>query len=190
MYIHTAFANKSIPRPHRSKYLLPREELPGMLSEKVEDKMLPFGQSIRSVPIAHSILSASTKHCPHPCQYRVEREGLGDIIIGTYPKSLQLVVVGIAGGKENDGCIVAGFAKVACHLKPRHPVHHHIQENQVVMEHRKRLFGARRRLHLESFGFQIKPKYLPKILFIVYNQNSIHIKITPQNKKYCRMDYF
>ena len=68
---------------------------------------------------------------PQPGQQLLQRERLGQVVVGAGVEALDPVADGVAGGEHQDGYVVAGGAQRAGGLDAVEPRHHHVHDDHV-----------------------------------------------------------
>ena len=87
-----------------------------------------------------------------PGEQLLEREGLGEVVVGPGVEALDPVADRVAGGEHQDRYVVAGGAQRPRRLDPVEPRHHHVDHHDVGV------LGADRDQALGAVGGERPPR--------------------------------
>ena len=74
---------------------------------------------------------AAAHHRADPGEQLVERERLGEVVVGAGVETVDAVADRVAGGEHQDGQVVAGGAQCLGGLDAVEPRHHHVDDHRV-----------------------------------------------------------
>src|SRR2546425_1251091 len=191
--VHGARRRKILITPDLVEQPVTAQRLPGMTQKMLQQLKLLTRKLHRlaatqdlvaaqvHVDIAEGIAVLLFRECLCPSQYGLhaseqfsDREGLGDVVIGSEFETHNLIHFLAARGKHDDGNRGALRFQLLTHIQPAHARHHHIEDDQVwgILQSPLEPFHAVEcRYHLKPLILEIIAEPRDHVWLILDDQN-------------------
>src|SRR6266849_3031556 len=191
--VHRARGRKILITPDLVEQPVAAHRLPGM-TQKMLQQLKLLTRKLHRLTTTQDLVAAQVhvdiaegiavllfreRLCPpqnglHACEQFSDREGFGDVVIGSEFETHNLVHFLAARGKHDDGNRRALRLQLLTHIEPAHARHHHVEDDQVrgILQSPLEPFHAVEcRYHLEALVLEIIAEPRDHVRLIFDDQN-------------------